>query len=224
MSAFGRKPTLAVWPLGGGVTPFLAVTKEHRGACPLLVTNGCIWFDVPLSGQRCAAASILSIRDRIQDAIRAEGFADLQEAHLAVFSYPRPEAVRPSEFARGIGMSRQAANHLIRQMETLGYLERRCPASGERRLVYLTDRGWKVCEAIFACLQDLQAEWANEIGHERFADFMAVLRTLAGWTAASAAGALGPRGKADWFPCSDEQQGMDISAHEMGEIRGCEAW
>ena len=119
------------------------------------------------------------MRDRIQDVIKCEGFTDLQDAHLAIFSYPLPDAVRPSELARRIGMSRQAANHLIKQMEALGYLERRGDAGGERRLVYLTDRGWKVGEAIFACLQDLEAEWAEEIGHERFADFMAVLRTLA---------------------------------------------
>ena len=119
------------------------------------------------------------VRDRIQEVIRSEGFTDLQDAHLAVFSYPLPEAVRPSDLARGIGMSRQAANHLIRQMEALGYLERRGAAGGERRLVYLTDRGRKVGEAIFACLQELEAEWAEEIGRERFAEFMAVLRTLA---------------------------------------------
>lgn len=119
------------------------------------------------------------VRDRIQDVIRAQGFTDLNEAHFAVFSYPLPEAVRPSELARRMGMSRQAANHLIRQMEALGYLERRSGAGGERRLVYLTERGSKVGDAIFACLQDLEAEWAEEIGPERFADFMAVLRTLA---------------------------------------------
>lgn len=119
------------------------------------------------------------VRDRLHGAIRAAGFTDLQDAHLAVFSYPLPDAARPSELARRLGMSRQAANHLIGQMEALGYLERRRQDGSDRRLVHLTDRGWQVGEAIFACLRDLEAEWAAEIGPERFAGFMDVLRRLA---------------------------------------------
>ena len=118
-------------------------------------------------------------RDRVHEAIRAAGFTDLQDAHLAVFSYPLPDGVRPSELARRIGMSRQAPNHLIAQMEALGYLERHAPEGSDRRLVHLTDRGWRVGETIFACLRDLHAEWAAGIGQERFRDFMDVLRRLA---------------------------------------------
>ncbi len=112
-------------------------------------------------------------------AARAAGFTDLQDPHLPVFSYPLPDGVRPSELARRIGMSRQATNYLITQMEALGYVERRAAEGGDRRLVHLTERGWQVGEVIFACLRDLQAEWAEEIGRERFGDFMDVLRRLA---------------------------------------------
>lgn len=120
------------------------------------------------------------VRDRLHEAIRGAGFTDLQDPHLAVFSYPLPDGVRPSELAHKIGMSRQATNYLIGQMEELGYLERRATkGGGERRLVYLTDRGWQVGDVIFACLRDLEAEWAEEIGPERFGDFMDVLRRLA---------------------------------------------
>ena len=119
------------------------------------------------------------VRDRMHEEIRAAGFTDLLDAHLPVFSYPLPDGVRPSDLARRMGMSRQAINHLVSQMENLGYLERRAVKRGERRLIYLTDRGWEVGEAIFACLRDVEAEWAAEVGHERFTVFMAVLRTLA---------------------------------------------
>ncbi len=120
------------------------------------------------------------VRDRMHEAIRAAGFTDLQDPHLPVFSYPLPDGVRPSELAHRIGMSRQATNYLITQMEALGYLERRATeGGGDRRLVHLTERGWQVGEVIFACLRELQAEWAEEIGRERFGDFMDVLRRLA---------------------------------------------
>jgi len=119
------------------------------------------------------------VRDRIRESVWAAGFTDLQDAHLALFSYPLPDGVRPSELARRLGASRQAANHLIGQMEALGYLERRS-ADGDRRLVHFTERGRGVGVAIFACLRDLEAEWAAEVGPERFDMFMHVLRLLAG--------------------------------------------
>jgi DNA-binding MarR family transcriptional regulator len=118
-------------------------------------------------------------RARIREAVREAGFTDLQEAQLLVFSYPPPDGVRPSELARRLFMSRQAANHVIQQMETLGYLERRAPEGGERRLVYLTPRGWAVGEVIIASMRALQAEWAEEIGAQRFAEFVGVLKQLA---------------------------------------------
>lgn len=122
------------------------------------------------------------VRDHLHEAIRAAGFTDLQDSHLAVFSYPLPDGVRPSELGRRIGMSRQATNHIISQMEAMGYVERRASRPGERRLVHLTDRGWQVSEAIFATLADLQERWAEEIGRARFTEFLDVLRSLAGET------------------------------------------
>ena len=119
------------------------------------------------------------VRDRIQEAIQAAGFEDLQEAHLAVFTYPLPDGVRPSDLARRMAMSPQATNYLIAQVEALGYLERRAPEGSDRRLVYLTERGWRVAETIFVCLRELEAEWADKVGQARFADFMDVLRRLA---------------------------------------------
>jgi DNA-binding MarR family transcriptional regulator len=119
------------------------------------------------------------VRDRIQDAIQAAGFDDLQEAHLAVFTYPLPDGVRPADLARRMGMTPQATNYLIAQVEALGYLERRAAKGSDRRLVYLTARGWQVGETIFGCLRELQVEWAAEVGQKRFAEFMDVLRHLA---------------------------------------------
>ncbi|HEX4894141.1 MAG TPA: MarR family transcriptional regulator [Hyphomicrobiaceae bacterium] len=111
--------------------------------------------------------------------VRKAGFTDLQETHFSVFSYPLPNGVKPSDLARRLRMSRQATNYLVGQLEQLGYLERRLdPGKGQKRLVYLTDRGWRVGETIFACLQAIEAEWADQVGASRFDDFMSVLRAL----------------------------------------------
>lgn len=118
------------------------------------------------------------VRDRMHDAIREAGFTDFQDAHFAVFSYPPPDGIRPSELARQRRMSRQAINYLIAQLEELGYVERRASDGSDRRLIYLSARGWQVGETIFACLRRLEAEWADEIGYERFTTFLEVLRQL----------------------------------------------
>jgi DNA-binding MarR family transcriptional regulator len=117
-------------------------------------------------------------RDHMHAAIRAAGFSDLQDAHFVVFSYPLPDGARPTELARRLRMSRQAANYLIGQLERLGYLERRPAPGGDKRLVYLTERGWRVAEVIYASLRRLQEEWAEEVGRDRFDQFIDVLRRL----------------------------------------------
>ncbi|HEX2137413.1 MAG TPA: MarR family transcriptional regulator [Microvirga sp.] len=119
------------------------------------------------------------VREHMHAAIRAAGFTDLQEAHFAVFSYPLPDGVRPSELARQLRMSRQATNYLLGQLEQLGYVERRAAPGSERRRVYLTERGWRVVDAIYASLRELQEQWALEVGQDRFRAFMDVLRQLA---------------------------------------------
>lgn len=118
------------------------------------------------------------VRGRMLQAIHDAGFDDFQEAHFAVFSYPLPDGIRPSELARQKRMSRQAINYLISQLEALGYVERRAGDDSERRLVYLSPRGRQVAETIFACLRQLHAQWAEEVGEQRFDAFLDVLKQL----------------------------------------------
>lgn len=118
------------------------------------------------------------VRDEMYRAIHEAGFTDFQDAHFAVFSFPLPNGVRPSELARQKHMSRQAINYLVAQLEELGYVERRAPEGSDRRLIYLSARGQQVAETIFTCLRRLQAEWAQEIGEERFDVFLDVLQRL----------------------------------------------
>ena len=119
------------------------------------------------------------VRGRIEADLRSAGFTDLQPAHLAVFSFPPPDGVRPSDLARRIRMSRQATNHIIGQLEALGYLERRAERKGERRRIYLTPRTWGMVKVVHATLLEIQGEWAADIGPDRFGDFMATLRRFA---------------------------------------------
>jgi DNA-binding MarR family transcriptional regulator len=119
------------------------------------------------------------VRARMEADLKSAGFTDLQPAHLAVFSFPPPDGVRPSDLARRIRMSRQATNHIIGQLEALGYLDRRAERKGERRRIYLTARTRPMVKVIHATLLEIQAEWAAEIGVDRFGEFMTTLRRFA---------------------------------------------
>jgi DNA-binding MarR family transcriptional regulator len=119
------------------------------------------------------------VRARIETDLKSAGFTDLQPAHLAVFSFPPPDGMRPLDLARRLRMSRQATNHIIGQLEALGYLERRAERKGERRRIYLTPRTWGMVKVVHATLVEIQAEWAAEIGPDRFSDFMATLGQFA---------------------------------------------
>jgi DNA-binding MarR family transcriptional regulator len=119
------------------------------------------------------------VRARIEADLRSAGVTDLQPVHLAVFSFPPPDGVRPSDLARRMRMSRQATNHIIGQLEAMGYLERRAERKGERRRIYLTPRTWGMVKVVHATLLEIQGEWAADIGPERFGDFMTTLRRFA---------------------------------------------
>jgi DNA-binding MarR family transcriptional regulator len=70
------------------------------------------------------------------------GFDDLVPAHLIVLQYPGPENRRPSELASQTGMTKQAMNYLLGEMQRLGYLQREPdPQDRRSKRVRLTSRG-----------------------------------------------------------------------------------
>src|SRR5271165_6963832 len=65
-----------------------------------------------------------TVRERMLAGLHQRGYSDLVAAHLNVLLYPGPENMRPLELAARTGMTKQALNYLLGQMETLGYLTR----------------------------------------------------------------------------------------------------
>ena len=72
------------------------------------------------------------VRARMLERLHGHGFDDLEAAHLAVLQYPGPQGLRPSELAARVGMSKQAVNYQLGQLERLGYLVRE-PDPGDQR-------------------------------------------------------------------------------------------
>jgi DNA-binding MarR family transcriptional regulator len=127
--------------------------------------------DAPLVGALLRFAWT-RVHDAILGGLASAGFGDLTAAHLKVLRYPACDGIRPTEVARRAGMTKQAANYLLGQLEALGYLSR---ADG---VISLTERGWRVTALQRKIVRATEAAWAKEVGAADFAVFQRVLRAL----------------------------------------------
>lgn len=108
-----------------------------------------------------------ALRRRLLDELHAAGFSDLVEAHLLVLRYPGPHGRRPSDLAASTGMTRQAVNYLLGQLEKAGYLTRRGDSDGDdqrSRRIDLTARGHAAFHAIQDAMSGIEAELTRELG------------------------------------------------------------
>ena len=120
-----------------------------------------------------------AVRRRILERLRASGFGDFDQPHLTVFIYPGPQGRRPSELAAHLGISKQAANYLLGELERLGYLERRAdPEDLRSKRIALTRRGVSAGKVIREAVLELEHEWARKLGPRRFSQLRGLLREV----------------------------------------------
>jgi DNA-binding MarR family transcriptional regulator len=119
------------------------------------------------------------VRGRMLERLHHAGFDDLEPAHLSVLQYPGPEGTRPSELAVRLGISKQALNYLLGQLEGLGYIERVSDLDDLRgKRIHVTDHGNAAIETMRDAIRELEAEWALAIGADRFALLRELLTDL----------------------------------------------
>jgi DNA-binding MarR family transcriptional regulator len=120
-----------------------------------------------------------TVRDRMLSGLRARGYTDLVAAHLDVFQYPGPENARPIELATHTRMSKQALNYLLGQLEQLGYLTREADNRDQRsKRIRLTPRGRAATRAIREIVGEVEAEWQEQLGPQKFAQLRGLLAEL----------------------------------------------
>ena len=111
--------------------------------------------------------------------LHAQGFDDLEMAHMNLLLYPGPQGARPSELAAERGISKQAANYLLGQLEQLGYLQRQPDANdGRSKRIILTDRGEQAAQTIRDAVKDIERDWETQLGQDRFAQLKTLLLEL----------------------------------------------
>ena len=141
--------------------------------------DGSATFGPPLIGA-LLRAPWEAVRRRMLERLHEQGFDDLDAPHLNVFLYPGPQGRRPSELAASMGVSKQALNYLLGELERLGYLERGADPDDRRsRRIALTRRGELAGRTMRDAVAELEREWEALLGPKRFTDLRELLRELA---------------------------------------------
>jgi DNA-binding MarR family transcriptional regulator len=128
-------------------------------------------------------------RQRQLKALIDEGFDDLNQALLNVMIYPFPNGVHPSDLAARTNMTKQAMNHLLGKLETLGYIKRRADKRRSSTLVFLTRQGLQAVKTVREATSLVEAEWVKILGQKRFNEFLDALGQLSSGDSRARAGA-----------------------------------
>lgn len=120
-----------------------------------------------------------AIRARMLAALHEHGFTDVTPAHLIVLRYPGPDGLRPVEIAGNTGMSKQALNYLLRQLEDAGYITL-VDDPGDRRakIVRTTDRSNAAAGVMRAAVTEVEEELAQAVGAKDVETLRALLISL----------------------------------------------
>ena len=117
---------------------------------------------------------------RMLTTLDGNGF-DITPTELGVFLYPGPDGRRPVDLARQCGMTRQAMNYVLANLERRGYIERQAGPSSTASVVRVTDRGWQIVAQIRGCVAVIEQEWAAHLGAQRFKVLRETLYDLSMW-------------------------------------------
>src|SRR3954447_24145017 len=125
------------------------------------------------------------VNEQLLAGLHERGFTDIGAAHLSVLQWPGPDELRPSELAAQSRMSKQALNYLLGQLERLGYLERRDDPRDQRyKRIVLTLRGQQAARAMRDIVREVESDWEERLGAQRFAELHLLLTDLNGHVAA----------------------------------------
>jgi len=120
-----------------------------------------------------------AVQQHMLERLHERGFDDFDRAYFAVFRYPGPHGARPTDVAARVGISKQALNYLLRELERLGYLEREPdPDDLRSKRIVLTRRGIAAVGVIRDAVADVEAAWKQRLGPKRFAQLRNLLLEL----------------------------------------------
>jgi DNA-binding MarR family transcriptional regulator len=103
------------------------------------------------------------------DRLIAAGLKDARVPHTHVTAYIKAEGSRLTELAAQARMTLPAMSELVDDLQRIGIVERRPdPSDGRAKLICLTDAGWEAMRTARGVIAEIEADYAQLVGVERF--------------------------------------------------------
>ena len=107
------------------------------------------------------------------------GLAGIRPSHLHVFANMVGGGRRLTELADAASMSLSSMQELVDDLERRGIVERqRDPSDRRAKLIVLTDKGLAALAPAGSIIEELEREYADRIGNERFEAMCLALNAL----------------------------------------------
>ena len=119
-----------------------------------------------------------TVDSEVLAAAAAAGF-EIQPGHAIVLRHLGEDGARPSELAAKAQVSRQAITKALDDLERLGLVRRQPdPSDGRGVIVHYTSRGLGALRIARRRMNELEREFASQVGAKQWATFRTVLESL----------------------------------------------
>lgn len=96
-------------------------------------------------------------------------YSDIRPTHGCVFRFVREDGMRLTRLAELAGITKQSAGEIVDDLVERGYVERvPDPADRRAKLICLTAKGREAQATGFALFADLERQWIERYGAERW--------------------------------------------------------
>lgn len=128
----------------------------------------------------CMASLSMYTERRLMEMDEAKGYDDLKMSFSQVLLYTSPHGTLINDLARLNGVSKQAISQTVKQVEQLGYVERRQhPGDGRSSMIFLTDAGLALIKTSIDSFGALEDEFSAVLQKRRARRFAQTVERLA---------------------------------------------
>jgi DNA-binding MarR family transcriptional regulator len=109
-----------------------------------------------------------------------EEWHGLRQSHFRVISGVPPEGISVTDLGERVRMSKQGCGQFVTTLVASGHLRvSTAPRDRRVRLVRRTAKGNRTIVAVTKRMLEIEDEWADRVGHQRYRTFRKVLEELA---------------------------------------------
>lgn len=118
--------------------------------------------------------------EQVRVVFAGEDWQGLRMSHFRLLELVPPDGITITELASLLRMTKQGCGQFVAQLTESGHLRTvPDPADRRSRVVRRTAKGTRLTRRAVARVADVETEWAQRVGQQRYAEFRATLAELA---------------------------------------------